>query len=76
MLRCAVTAGGTLVSAADLDEQELAVLLRRAGLDLTPEQVRAILPGAVIVRGMIERVRKPLPREAEPAAVFEPEQRR
>jgi hypothetical protein len=62
------------MSAPGLDEQQLAIILRNAGLDLTPEQVRSVLPGAVIVRGMIERVRKPLPREAEPAAVFKPEQ--
>jgi hypothetical protein len=62
------------MSAPGLDEQQLAIILRNAGLNLTPDQVRSVLPGAMIVRGMIERVRKPLPREAEPASVFKPEQ--
>ena len=64
------------MSASDIDEKELAQILARAGLKLTAEQVRAILPGAPIARRMIERVRKPLPREAEPATTFEVEQRR
>ena len=59
------------MSAVDLDEQELAAILRRAGLNLTPDQIRAILPGAVLALGMLERVRKPLPREAEPAVTFQ-----
>jgi hypothetical protein len=60
----------------DLDEGALSIILQNAGLSLTPEQVRAILPGAAIVRGMVERVRQPMPREAEPAAVFKPDQQR
>jgi len=50
-------------------------MLARAGLNLTPEQVRSILPGAAIVRRMIERVNAPLPREAEPAVTFTAEKR-
>jgi len=49
-------------------------MLKRAGLALTPDQVKAILPGADIVRRMIERVNAPLPREAEPALTFDVEQ--
>jgi len=64
------------MSASDLDEQELARILRRAGLEPSPEQVRGILPGAVLAQGMIERIRAPLPREAEPATTFDVEQRR
>jgi hypothetical protein len=45
-------------------------MLLRAGLALTPDQVRAILPGAEIFRTMIARVNAPLPREAEPALTF------
>ena len=59
----------------ELDEQALALILRNAGLDPSPEQVRAILPGAKLVRGMIARVRAPLPREAEPAVTFSTDQR-
>jgi hypothetical protein len=57
-----------------IDEQELGQILSRAGLALTPEQVRAIMPGAEIFRRMIERVNAPLPREAEPALTFTVEQ--
>lgn len=64
------------MSVPTIDEGELALVLRNAGLNLTSEQVRAILPGAAMVRGMIERVRKPLPRESEPAVMFEAEPRR
>jgi hypothetical protein len=58
------------MSQPPIDEAELQRLLARAGLDLTPDQVRSILPGAAIVRRMIERVNAPLPREAEPAVIF------
>jgi hypothetical protein len=57
-----------------IDEAELAVLLKRAGLTLTANQVKAILPGAGIVHGMIGRIHAPLPREAEPAMTFDVEQ--
>jgi hypothetical protein len=57
-----------------IDEAELAVLLKRAGLTLTANQVKAILPGAGIVQGMIARIHAPLPREAEPALTFDVEQ--
>jgi hypothetical protein len=49
-------------------------MLIRAGLALTPDQVRAILPGAEIFRRMIARMNTPLPREAEPAPTFDVEQ--
>ncbi len=64
-----------IVSAAKTSEAELAVLLSRAGLKLTPDQVREILPGAEFFRGMIARVNAPLPREAEPALTFDVEQK-
>jgi hypothetical protein len=63
------------VVSAKIDEAELAVLLARNGLNLTPDQVRAILPGAEIVREMIARINAPLPREAEPALTFDVEQK-
>jgi hypothetical protein len=62
------------VSPPSIDEAELAAMLKRAGLGLTADQVKAILPGAAIVRGMIERINAPLPREAEPALTFDVEQ--
>ena len=57
------------------DEAELSATLARAGLKLSPEQVKAILPGAAIFRRMIDRVNAPLPREAEPALTFKVEQK-
>jgi len=62
------------VSTPPIDEAELEAMLVRAGLTLTPAQVKEILPGAEIFRGMIERVNAPLPREAEPALTFDVEQ--
>jgi hypothetical protein len=62
------------VSPPPIDEAELNAMLLRAGLALTPEQVRAIFPGAEIFRRMLERVNAPLPREAEPALTFTAEQ--
>ena len=64
-----------VVSTAKIDEAALKVLLDRAGLKLTPDQVREILPGAELFRGMIARVNAPLPREAEPALTFDVEQK-
>lgn len=56
------------------DATELAALLARAGLVLTTAQVDALLPGAALVQTMIDRVNTNLPREAELAVVFKPEQ--
>jgi hypothetical protein len=56
------------------EETELAAQLDRAGLKLTPAQVKEVLPGAAIFRQMIARVNAPLPREAEPAVTFDVEQ--
>jgi len=64
-----------VVSTAKIDEAALKVLLDRAGLKLTPDQVREILPGAELFSGMIARVNAPLPREAEPALTFDVEQK-
>lgn len=58
-----------------IDEAELARMLARSGLNLTPDQVRAILPGVPIFQQIVERVNRPLPREAEPALTFNVEQR-
>ena len=62
------------MSTPPIDEAELNAMLVRAGLALTPDQVRAVLPGAEIFRRMIARVNAPLPREAEPAPTFKAEQ--
>ena len=62
------------MSAPSIDEAELNAMLVRAGLTLTPDQVKAILPGALIFQRLIARVNAPLPREAEPALTFDVEQ--
>ena len=58
------------------DEAELTAALAYHGVHLFPAQVRAILPGAAIVRRMIDAVNAPLPREAEPAVTFSAEPRK
>jgi hypothetical protein len=58
-----------------IDETELKSMLARAGLPHSPEQVRAILPGAEIVQRLLGRLNAPLPREAEPALTFDVEQK-
>jgi hypothetical protein len=58
-----------------VDEAELTRMLACSGLNLAPDQVRAILPGVPIFQHMIARVNAPLPREAEPALTFNMEQR-
>ncbi len=62
------------MSPPPIDEAELALLMARAGLTLTANQVKAILPGAEIMQAMVVRVNAPLPREAEPALTFDAEQ--
>jgi hypothetical protein len=62
------------VSTPPIDEAELDGMLKRAGLALTANQVKAILPGAGIVQRMIARINGPLPREAEPALTFDVKQ--
>ena len=63
------------MSPPSIDEAELDALLKRAGLNLTTDQVKELLPGAVIFQGLIARVNAPLPREAEPALTFDVEQK-
>ena len=58
-----------------IDEAELASILTRNGINLPAGEVRGLLPGAALFQLMIARVNAPLPREAEPALVFNVEQR-
>jgi hypothetical protein len=64
------------MSTPEIDKDELGRLLERGGHTLAPAQIEAILPGAAIFRRMVERVNAPLPREAEPALIFDVEQGR
>jgi hypothetical protein len=59
------------MSRLEIDQAELARILSRNGLELTPAQIESILPGAAIFRRLIARVNQPLPREAEPALTFD-----
>jgi hypothetical protein len=63
------------MSTPPIDEAGPAALLARAGLPHSPDQVKAILPGAEIIQRLIARVNAPLPREAEPALTFDVEQK-
>jgi hypothetical protein len=63
------------MSTLPIDEAALKILLARAGLPHSSEQVKAILPGAEIVQRLLARVNAPLPREAEPALTFDVEQK-
>ena len=64
------------MSTPEIDKDELERILKTSGHNLTPAQVEAIMPGAAIFRRMVERVNAPLPREAEPALIFDVEQGR
>ena len=66
---------GMPVSPPPIDQAELDRILKQAGLNLTPDQVKGMLPGAAIFQGLIARVNAPLPREAEPALTFDVEQK-
>ena len=59
------------MSTPPIDEAQLEAILKRAGLKTTPALVKELLPGAVLVQGLIARVNAPLPREAEPAVTFD-----
>ena len=63
------------MSPPPIDQAELDAILKRAGLNLTADQVKELLPGAAIFQGLIARVNAPLPREAEPALTFDVEQK-
>ena len=63
------------MSAPPIDQAELDAILKRAGLTLTPDQVKGLLPGAALFQGLIARINAPLPREAEPALTFDVDQK-
>ena len=53
-----------------ITEAEFATLVKRAGLSLTDRQRAALYEGYGYLEEMIERVRTPRGREAEPAHIF------
>jgi hypothetical protein len=58
-----------------MDEAELARMLACNGLNLAPDQVRAILPGVPIFQQMVARVNAPLPREVGQLCPSQPSNR-
>jgi hypothetical protein len=60
----------TTISAADFD-----ALIAETGLPLSDAQKAALLEVYPTLRAIIARVTAPLPREAEPAHIFNPEVR-
>jgi hypothetical protein len=53
-----------------LTPDELALLMRMAGLRLTPEQIAGAHEGLGLLEAMAERVRTPREVAAEPAHIF------
>ena len=58
-----------------MTDDEFNAAMIRSGLPLTPETLAEIRKSRHIMEGMIARVTRDKPREAEPATVFYPEQR-
>ena len=58
-----------------MTDDEFNAAMTRSGLPLTPETLAEIRKSRHIMEGMIARVTRDKPREAEPATVFYPEQR-
>ena len=61
----------TPLSAADFE-----VLAARSGLPLSDAQKATLLSIWPTLRAMLDRISAPLPREAEPGLIFQPEVRR
>ena len=58
-----------------MTDDEFNAAMSRSGLPLTPETLAEIRQVSHIMEGMVARVTRDKPREAEPAIVFYPEQR-
>ena len=58
-----------------MTDQEFAAAMARSRLPLTPESLAEIRKASATMQGMVARVTRDKPREAEPAPVFYPEQR-
>jgi hypothetical protein len=58
-----------------LTAAEFEVLVTQAGLPLSPAQKHEIHGAYGLLEAMLARVNTPLPREAEPALIFNPEVR-
>ncbi len=58
-----------------MTDEEFTACMSRSGLPLTPESLAEIRKASRIMEGMVARVTRDKPREAEPGLVFDPEQR-
>ncbi len=58
--------------AASITSEEFDFLAKRAGLTLSPEQKAEIMGAYPYIASMVERIRTPRGREAEPAHIFVP----
>jgi hypothetical protein len=59
-----------LMSEEPISPERFAVLVERAGLKLTPEQLEELRQAYPLVERMIRTVRRPRDRAAEPAHIF------
>ncbi len=57
----------------EVDLATFKTLMAHTGLSLSDAQVAGIYEGYGPLLGMLERINRPLPREAEPALTFDPE---
>ena len=58
-----------------ISEAEFAILAKETGLPLSPAQIETLRSVYPVLRGMMDRVSEPMPREAEPGLIFLPEVR-
>jgi hypothetical protein len=56
-----------------LSEAGFEALVAQSGLPLSADQKKTIHEALALVEAMVERVNRPMPREAEPALIFVPE---
>ncbi len=57
-----------------IDPVAFAALVAATGLPLDAAQIATLREGYALVEPLLERLHAPLPREAEPALIFKPEQ--
>jgi len=58
-----------------MDLQAFGTFFDKSGLPLSEAQKTTLFQAWPMLRAMIDRVTAPMPRENEPAVVFQPEQR-
>jgi hypothetical protein len=58
-----------------MDKNAFGVLVDQSGLSLTDQQKAALFEVYPLFQAMIARATPPLPREAEPSVIFQPEVR-